>query len=74
MKIIKSISVSRKSDLNKIHLYESVDYFLFDYKPLKDELPGGNSKSFNWDILNNLDTDKDWFCPVALILIISQEF
>ena len=61
VKIIKSISVSRKSDLNKIHLYESVDYFLFDYKPLKDELPGGNSKSFNWDILNNLDTDKDWF-------------
>ncbi len=61
VKIIKSISVSKKSDLNKIHLYESVDYFLFDYKPLKDELPGGNSKSFNWDILKNLDTDKDWF-------------
>ena len=61
VKIIKSISISNKNDLNKINKYESVDYFLFDYKPLKDELPGGNSKSFNWNLLKNLETDKPWF-------------
>jgi len=61
IKIIKSISISNINDLNKIYKYESVDYFLFDYKPLKGELPGGNSKSFNWNILKNLETTKPWF-------------
>ena len=61
VKVIKSISISNENDLNKINKYENVDYFLFDYKPLKGELPGGNAKSFNWDILKNLETDKPWF-------------
>ncbi len=61
VKIIKSISISNRKDLNKINKYQSVDYFLFDYKPLKDELPGGNSKSFDWDILKSLNTNKPWF-------------
>ena len=34
---------------------------MFDYKPLKGELPGGNSKSFDWNLLKNLETDKPWF-------------
>ena len=53
VKIIKSISVSSKDDLNKINKYNSADYFLFDYKPLKGELPGGNAKSFDWGILKS---------------------
>ena len=61
VKIIKSISINNNNDLNKINKYESVDYFLFDYKPLKGELPGGNSKSFDWNILKNLETKKPWF-------------
>ncbi len=61
VKIIKSISISNKNDLRKIDEYKSVDYFLFDYKPLKGELPGGNSKSFDWSLLKNLDTKKPWF-------------
>tara|TARA_B100000989_G_scaffold231327_1_gene178135 strand:+ start:6965 stop:7594 length:630 start_codon:yes stop_codon:yes gene_type:complete len=61
VKIIKSISISDKKDLSKIYEYQNVDYFLFDYKPLKGELPGGNSKSFNWNILKKLKTDKPWF-------------
>jgi len=61
VKIIKSISISKKSDLSVVNKYQSVDYFLFDYKPLKDELPGGNSKSFDWNILNHLETNKPWF-------------
>ena len=61
VKIIKSISISDINDLKKIDKYQSVDYFLFDYKPNKGELPGGNSKSFDWDILSNLKTNKPWF-------------
>ena len=61
VKIIKSISISNKNDLIKIDKYKSVDYFLFDYKPIKGELPGGNSKSFDWKILKNLETEKPWF-------------
>ena len=61
VKIIKSISISTSNDLRKIHNYNYADYFLFDYKPLKNELPGGNSKSFDWNILKNLDTNRPWF-------------
>ena len=61
VKIIKSISISKKNDLNKINKYKSSDYFLFDYKPLQNELPGGNAKSFDWNILKYLETDKPWF-------------
>ena len=68
VKIIKSISVSDENDLNKIDIYENVDYFLFDYKPLKDELPGGNAKSFDWNILKILKTDKPWFLSGGITL------
>ncbi len=61
VKIIKSISVSNKNDLSSINKYQNVDYFLFDYKPLKGELPGGNAKVFDWNILKHLDTNKPWF-------------
>ena len=61
IRIIKSISISIKDDLNKIKDYKSADYFLFDYKPKENDLPGGNSKSFDWKILKNLKTDKPWF-------------
>ena len=61
VKIIKKISIKDKSDLNKILNYNDADYFLFDYKPLKNELPGGNSKKFNWDIVKKLNINKPWF-------------
>tara|TARA_B100000989_G_scaffold292481_1_gene268475 strand:+ start:399 stop:1028 length:630 start_codon:yes stop_codon:yes gene_type:complete len=61
VKTIKSISVRNEKDLNKIDNFKSADYFLFDYKPLKNELPGGNAKSFNWNILKKLKTNKSWF-------------
>ena len=61
VKIIKSISISNQNDLKKIENLMSVDYFLFDYKPIKGELPGGNAKSFDWNILQNLKINKPWF-------------
>ena len=61
VKVIKSISISNIDDLRNISNYNSSDYFLFDYKPMKNELPGGNAKSFDWSILKNLNTNKPWF-------------
>ena len=61
VKIIKSIPIQDIKDLEQIKNYKSADYFLFDYKPIKNELPGGNAKSFNWKILKNLQTEKPWF-------------
>ena len=61
VKIIKSISISHKNDLRRVYNYNSADYFLFDYKPNKSELPGGNAKSFDWNILKLLEIDKPWF-------------
>ena len=61
VKIIKSIALSKVDDLKKISDFKNADYFIFDYKPKKNELPGGNSKSFDWNILKSLKTDKPWF-------------
>ncbi len=61
VKVIKSISISNKNDLRSINNYKSADYYLFDYKPMKGELPGGNAKSFDWDIIKNFKTNKPWF-------------
>ena len=61
LKVIKSIGIKDSKDLSKIKKYQNADYFLFDYKPNKNELPGGNSKAFDWSILKNLKIDKPWF-------------
>ena len=61
VRVIKTISLSNKNDLDDISKYDSADYLMFDYKPLKGELPGGNAKKFDWNILKNLKTDKPWF-------------
>ena len=61
VKVIKSISISNINDLRNIRNYNSSDYFLFDYKPMNNELPGGNAKSFDWNILQNLNTNNPWF-------------
>ncbi len=59
--VIKKISIKNKSDLYKCGDYEDADYFLFDYMPDNSELPGGNSKSFDWNIIKNQKIHKPWF-------------
>ena len=61
IKIIKSISINALGDLKKTLAYPDADMFLFDYKPSKDELPGGNAKTFNWELIKNLEINKPWF-------------
>ncbi len=61
IKIIKVISVSALEDFKKIIEYPNSDLFLFDYKPNKKELPGGNAKTFNWSLLKGIKIEKPWF-------------
>ena len=61
VKVIKKISIRNHKDIRKINNFMNTDYFLFDYKPELNELPGGNAKSFDWNIIKNLQIDKPWF-------------
>ena len=61
IQVIKTVSIKEKKDLLQINNFISNDYFLFDYKPLDNELPGGNAKKFDWKILSGLNINKPWF-------------
>ncbi len=61
LKIIKKISIKNSEDINNINIYKNIDYLLFDYKAKNNELPGGNSKSFDWNLLKGLNIELPWF-------------
>ena len=61
VEIIKKVSIRTSEDLNKISKFKNIDYLLFDYKPNNNELPGGNSKSFDWELLKDKKIDLPWF-------------
>jgi len=61
VKIIKKISINNSEDLSRINKFENIEYLLFDYKPDKNELPGGNSKSFDWSLLKDQKIRLPWF-------------
>ena len=61
VKIIKKFSIESEKDLVKLNNIKNADYLLFDYKPSLDELPGGNSKSFDWNILKGAKIKLPWF-------------
>ena len=61
VKIIKKISIKNELNLKELKNFNNADFFLFDYKPDENELPGGNSKSFDWKIIKNLKISKPWF-------------
>nr|WP_294939070.1 phosphoribosylanthranilate isomerase [uncultured Flavobacterium sp.] len=59
IEIIKVFSVDDNFNFETITPYESVcDYFLFD---TKGEKPGGNGKTFNWQLLENYVSKKPIF-------------
>jgi phosphoribosylanthranilate isomerase len=61
VKIIKKISISNTEDLSRIDKLKNIEYLLFDYKPNTNELPGGNSKSFDWNLLKDQKIKLPWF-------------
>ena len=60
-KVIKNISIRSSEDLKKNLEFPDSDFFLFDYKPNHNELPGGNAKKFDWDIIRDIKINKRWF-------------
>jgi len=61
IKVIKNIPIKNSKDFLNTRKYSNVDMFLFDYKPSKDELPGGNAKTFSWNLISDIKIDKPWF-------------
>ena len=61
LEVIKSISIKNKADFKIINNYQANDYFLLDYKPENNDLPGGNAKQFDWSLLSDLKINKPWF-------------
>jgi len=61
VKIIKKFSIESEKDLIKVNQINNIDYLLFDYKPRSGELPGGNSRSFDWSLLKNAQIKLPWF-------------
>ena len=57
--VIKALSVSVKEDLAKITPYHgATDMLLLDAKPPKGaDLPGGNGVTFDWTVLDGLQSD-----------------
>ena len=67
VKIIKAFGVAEVADLSKVFAYRnSADILLLDAKPTKNELPGGNAKSFDWSILSNANLGENWMLSGGL--------
>ena len=57
--VIKAFSIDDSFDFKSLKAYDQVcDYFLFD---AKGKLPGGNSITYDWNILNRYELDKPFF-------------
>jgi len=58
-KIIKAFAIDDAFDFSILNPYEFVcDFYLFD---TKGKLPGGNGERFNWEILQNYQSQKPFF-------------
>lgn len=60
-KVIKNISLKNENDLKGIKDFFNADFLLFDYKPSSKDLPGGNAKKFDWQLLKKIKISKPWF-------------
>lgn len=60
-KIIKAFRIINSSDFTSVINFEDIaDFFLFD------GTSPGSGKSFNWEILKNFSSKKDWFLSGGL--------
>ncbi|MCF8473250.1 MAG: phosphoribosylanthranilate isomerase [Emcibacter sp.] len=68
--VMKAISVSEKSDIDRAKQYESVaDMLLFDAKPppsQNEALPGGNGLQFDWSLISGTDWTISWMLSGGL--------
>ena len=62
--IIKAFALTKAEDLQQLKQYDEVaDYFLFD---AKNKEVGGAGRVFDWNILKDLNTKKEWFLSGGL--------
>ncbi len=65
IKIIKAFKIFDVQDLESVKDFENyTDYFLFDSKVVGEA--GGSGKKFDWKILENFSSRKDWFLSGGL--------
>tara|TARA_B100000575_G_C23002332_1_gene577522 strand:+ start:309 stop:953 length:645 start_codon:yes stop_codon:yes gene_type:complete len=65
--IIKAIRVKTSNDIENSKKYENYcDMILFDTKNEKNKVYGGSGISFDWSILKNYETKKDWILAGGL--------
>ena len=65
--IIKAISVSDGEDVKAAEAYfDSADMLLFDAKPSRVDLPGGNAKRFDWSLLEDVHLPLPWLLSGGL--------
>lgn len=66
--VIKAFAIREKADLEKLTPYEGIaDRFLLDARaPEGSDLPGGNGVSFDWELLQALDTKTPWMLSGGL--------
>lgn len=65
IKIIKAFKIFDSQDLERAQDFENcADYFLFDSKIVGEV--GGSGKKFDWKILENFNSKKDWFLSGGL--------
>ncbi len=59
VKVIKAFNVDEAFDFNKLKSYDSAcDFFLFD---AEGKLPGGNSITYDWSLLQRYEMSKPFF-------------
>ena len=68
VKIIKAFRISSEKDLDWVKNFEEVsDLFLFDSKALSLEgVTGGTGQVFDWKILSEFKSNRDWFLSGGL--------
>jgi phosphoribosylanthranilate isomerase len=66
--VMKAIAIRDAADLSVVPLFDAVaDYLLFDAKPSQSSTrPGGNGESFNWSLLEMIETKKPWLLAGGL--------
>ncbi|WOI57388.1 phosphoribosylanthranilate isomerase [Palleronia sp. LCG004] len=66
--VMKAVGIATEEDLTKVDSYASVaDQLLIDAKPPKGaDLPGGNGRPFDWDLIAHRDWDLPWMLAGGL--------
>ena len=65
--VIKAVGIATKDDLITAKAYQHVaDWLLLDAKPVAGEMHGGNNKSFNWAVLEGVQSQTPWLLAGGL--------